>query len=322
MTKIRTPLVVADLGGTNLRLARLDDGHLRDSESYATASFPGIDAGLRHYLEKHRLERALLCLAVASPVLGDEVRMTNLDWQFSRTALERALGLEELVVINDYTATAMAVPFLRPDQKRQIGQGAPREGSPIAVCGPGTGLGVAHLVSAGQQWIVLDGEGGHVDFAPADEMEQKIQNIFGREFGHVSTERILSGPGLSTLYRAICEIRGVPAEAYSAEQISTRAIEGSCNICKETLARFCAMLGSFCGDLALTLATFGGVYIAGGIIPDMLGFFQNSDFRRRFEAKGRYQQYNSAIPTYVITAPSPGLDGAAAWLRQMLAARN
>lgn len=313
------PLVVSDLGGTNIRFARVEDGGPRDSESYQTGRFSGIEEALRHYLDKHQLSRPLLCLAVASPVQGDEIHMTNLDWRFSQQALKQELGLSDLVVINDYTATAMAVPFLQPDQKRQVGLGSPIDGRPVAVCGPGTGLGVAHMVFANNQWLVLDGEGGHVDFAPADELEQKIQNIFAREYGHVSAERVLSGPGLITLYRAICEIRGAEAQALSAEQISAAAVDGSCELCRETLSRFCAMLGSFCGDLALTLATFGGVYIAGGIIPSIFDFFQHSDFRRRFEDKGRYQAYNGAIPTYVITAPSPGLSGAAAYLQQFLA---
>src|SRR5690606_7568010 len=200
-----TPLVVADLGGTNIRFARLDGDRLHDSESFQNGRFPSLEAALRHYLERHALARPILCLAVASPVRGDEIRMTNLDWRFSRQALKRELDLRDLVVINDYAATAMAVPFLLPEQKRKVGGGEPVEGSPIAVCGPGTGLGVAHLAFTGDRWIVLDGEGGHVDFAAADELEQQIQNIFAREYGHVSAERIISGPGLITLYRALCE---------------------------------------------------------------------------------------------------------------------
>src|SRR5690606_3350885 len=139
-------------------------------------------------------------------------------------------------------------------------------------------------------------------------------------YGHVSAERLLSGPGLVEIYRALCEIEGALPKPLRAEDISRRALAGDCPRCRVTLERFCAMLGGFCGNLALTLATFGGVYIAGGIIPDFLDFFASSGFRRRFESKGRYQVYNAAIPSFVITTPQPGLSGAAAYLRQHLAA--
>ena len=317
-----TSYVVADLGGTNIRLARLQgllqEDPLEDVESFRTRDFPGLVAVLRHYLQRHRLEDAVVCLAVASPVQGDMIKMTNLDWRFSRTQVKGELALKDLLVINDFAAVAMAVPFLGPEEKLQVGSGAPAPGKPIAVCGPGTGLGVAHLAHTGERWLVLDGEGGHVDFAQTDELEQEVFNLLRREYGHVSAERILSGPGLVDLYRSLCRINQAKPEDLEPAEISRRAVAGDCPHCRLTLARFCAMLGSCCGNLALTLATVGGVYIAGGIIPANLDFFLQSEFRQRFEAKGRYRSYNAAIPTFVITAPDPGLSGAAAHLRQHL----
>ncbi|MEX2365329.1 MAG: glucokinase [Pseudohongiellaceae bacterium] len=316
MKQHRPIWVVADIGGTNCRIAQLSDDRLHHTASYRCRDYSKLSTLLAHYLQAHNLHKVALCVAVAAPVSGDRVTMTNLQWSFSRTSLSRELDLAELLVINDYTAQAMAIPFLDINARIQVGGTTPQPGQPITVCGPGTGLGVAHLIPVDDNWRVIPTEGGHVDFVPFDETELFIYSIVHRKFSHVSAERLLSGPGLELLCRSLCELNQLPEPPWSACEISTRALSGKCEICIQTLQYFCAMLGSFCGDLALTMGAFGGVYISGGIVPKFPDFLLASDFRKRFEAKGRYQQYNAGIPCFIVTAPEPGLLGAAAYIRQ------
>ena len=316
MDKKQYSAVVADLGGTYIRIAQCHEDGLENLEIYACSEFSGLESVLHHYFRRHALERAVLCLAVAGPVTQDLISMTNLDWSFSRTGLKDRLNLTELLVINDFKAVALAIPGLESEQLLPIGGGTRVEGEPMAVCGPGSGLGVAHLIRHEQQWLALPGEGGHVDFAPQSEVEQAVHDLLRRRYGHVSVERVLSGPGLLAIYQAVCNMKTIPAEQLAPEEISARALAGTCPHCLEALTCFCGALGSFAGNLALTMATFGGVYIAGGMVPDFTGFLANSEFRKRFEEKGRYQEYNRKIPTYVITTPYPGLIGAGAYLQQ------
>tara|TARA_R110002110_G_scaffold167482_1_gene368493 strand:+ start:41730 stop:42695 length:966 start_codon:yes stop_codon:yes gene_type:complete len=316
MTTLKT-YIVADLGGTNIRIAQSNHGQLHCIESFQCQEFDNISQALTGYFLKHHCTNIILCLAVAAPVKQDQINMTNLAWSFSQTLLKAELDLIELYIINDYLATALAVPHLRDNEKQKIGQGKAQANSPIAVCGPGTGLGVAHLIFINGHRHVLTGEGGHVDFAPNDPLEQDIANLLRRKYSHVSIERILSGRGLVELYKAICQINNIAPEILSPEQISNKAVNDSCAFCRESLNRFCAILGSFSGNLALNLATFGGVYIAGGIVPNFIDFLQESEFRHRFEAKGSYRNYNAAIPSFVVTTAYPGLKGAAIYLQKI-----
>ncbi|MDT8399630.1 MAG: glucokinase [Pseudomonadales bacterium] len=314
-------LIVADIGGTNIRFAQARQGRLEHLQVYLCRHFPSLRDALSCYLKTCENTRIRLCLAIAGPVAGDRITMTNLNWSFSKNALKAELALAELHVINDYEAIALSIPKLaipKPGRESRypIGAGEAQAGSPIAVCGPGTGLGVAHLIYNRGQWLALPGEGGHVDFAATNPQEQAIFNILQRQHGHVSAERLLSGPGLKAIYLALCEIENQPPEALDPQQISARALAASCPLCCAALNHFCEILGSFAGNLALILGSFGGVYIAGGIVPGFLDFFRTSGFRERFEAKGRYRGYNAAIPTYVITEPYPGMLGAALFLEQ------
>ena len=243
--------------------------------------------------------------------------MTNLPWKFSQSKLKQSLNLNQLYLINDYTAIAHAVPLLGDEQKVQIGEGVAINKKPISICGPGTGLGVANLVNVNDYWHCLSGEGGHVDFAPVDDYEVKIMSfLLEMKQRRISYEQLLSGIGLEQIYQAIVSIEGLDNLPLSADKISAQAIERSCEICEQALAQFCKVLGSFAGNLALTLGSFGGVYIAGGIVPRFIDFIQHSDFRQRFEAKGRLSSFIQDIPTYVITESQPGLLGAAAYLAQ------
>jgi glucokinase len=188
----------------------------------------------------------------------------------------------------------------------------------MAVIGPGTGLGVAGCIPAGDRWIALPAEGGHATAAPADDFESEVLCYARREHGHVSAERLLSGIGLPLLHRAVAAANGRPVEDLTPEEITRRALDEGDADCHATLATFCAMLGGFAGNVALTLGTRGGVFIAGGIAQRLGDVFVASRFRERFEAKGRFREYLAAIATALITAPHAALLGAAQGIENQL----
>lgn len=306
-----------DIGGSNLRIAYLDENqNLKGVESWSCLKFSGPADALSTYIEKHKIDLVSVCIAIASPLEEDQVTMTNLNWSFSSRALKDQLSLNTLNIINDYHAMGFAIPVLGEAEKVQIGGGHVDADKTALLCGPGTGLGVSMLARTENAWLVLPGEGGHMDFAPTTPYEQEIWHVFHRKYGHVSAERVLSGQGISDLHAAISEIDGLDSDVFTAEHISAQALAGKSESCEKTLHMFCSMLGSFCGSLALASAAFGGVYIGGGIVPRFVDFVKKSGFRDRFEDKGRYRAYNEKIPTFIITAEHPGLLGAAAYLRQ------
>ncbi|RDE24411.1 glucokinase [Motiliproteus coralliicola] len=317
-TRSRSSLV-ADIGGTNARFALVEPGGLNPTRvlTLAVDDHSSIEAAIRAYLERvgAQLMPRQVCLAIACPTTRDRISMTNNGWSFSRIELQSALGLERLEIINDYAAQAHAIPNLDTDGLVQVGGGDAFAGQPLAMLGPGTGLGVGGLVLSEQGAVAVVTEGGHVDFAPANELEVDILRYLWRHHEHVSVERLLSGMGLVNLHQALAEIRGQSADELTPAQISSNALDCGDSLCLEVLECFCAMLGSVAGNTALTLGAQGGVYITGGIIPRMLDFFTNSQFRARFESKGRFRDYMAAIPTYVVTAEHPGLIGSAAVLK-------
>jgi glucokinase len=314
--------LVADIGGTNARFALVAaDGRLSPPVVLKTADHPSLEAALAAFLAgaaaEHggplALEAAALC--AAGPVEGGRVEMTNCPWTVSVEAVRRALGIERVALINDFTAVALALPGLSEDERHQIGGGVPEAGSPIGVLGPGTGLGVSGLVPAPDgSWIALSGEGGHADLAPSNPREIAVLSELMARHGHVSAERVLSGPGLENLYAALAALDGRPAEpAPDAREIAERARAGKCPIARETVALFCGWLGAVAGDLALILGARGGVYIAGGIVPRWraLGLLDEGLLRRRFEAKGRFRDWLAPVPLYLVTVPEPALIGLA-----------
>lgn len=310
------PDLVADIGGTNARFA-LVDAYRRfyAEQTLACADFPGLTAACNTFLQAvsdRRPKRA--AVAVATPITGDWIQFTNSTWSFSTEAVQRELELEQLTILNDFTALALALPLLTPEERRAVGGGEAIAGEPIALIGPGTGLGVSGLVWSGQRWIPLQTEGGHATFSPVDEREWAISRILQRQFGHVSPERLLSGPGLVNLHGALAELEGWPTEALTPADITDRALAGACGHCQDVLDLFCGALGTAAGNLAITLGARGGVYIGGGIVPRLGDYFVQSTFRRRFEDKGRFSSYLAAIPTWVITAANPALRGVAAAL--------
>jgi glucokinase len=314
------PRLIADIGGTNARFALLDGPadrpQRRDERVLACADYPDLVAAAEFYLDlvgaatgaTRPLEAAI---AIAGPITGDIVRMTNHVWQFSAAHTRQRLGLKRLLVLNDFTALAMAVRHLPPEDLETIGRGRPAPNMPMAVLGPGTGLGVSGLIPAGQHWIALQGEGGHVTLSVMNEREIAVLQQLHQRFSHVSAERVLSGPGLVNLYDALCAIAGVAPQPLTPPEITLRAQQASDRNCVEAVSMFCALLGTMAGNLVLTLGAVGGVYIGGGIIPSMGRLFAGSPFRDRFEDKGRYADYLAQVPTYVIHTELPALLGLA-----------
>ncbi len=310
------PDLVADIGGTNARFSLIDANRQPYAEkALPCAAFSGLTAAVQAYLAAVGGPRPTqAAFAVATPISGDWIQFTNSDWSFSTEAVGRELDLERLLILNDFTALALALPLLTPDERRPVGGGTAVEDAPIGLLGPGTGLGVSGLVWSGQDWIPLQSEGGHVTFSPVDQREWAVAQVLQRRFGHPSPERLLSGPGLVNLYQALAEVEGWSAAVLEPAEITDRALAGTCPHCRDVLEIFCGALGTAAGNLAITLGAQGGVYIGGGIVPRLGDFFDRSSFRARFEAKGRFSSYLAAVPTWVITAANPALRGVAAAL--------
>lgn len=313
--------LIGDIGATNARFALVGPGgRAARARVFAGEDFPTLEEAIRAYLAAEGVTADAAALAVAAPVTGDAISLTNHPWSFSVAALKEHLGLGRLIVVNDFSANALAVPHLGAAERMPVGGGSAAPGAPVAVLGPGTGLGVSGLLPAGKRWIALSGEGGHATLAPSDARESEVLARMRRRFGHVSAERALSGPGLVNLYQTLAEIEGVPAMPYSPAQITDRQIGETEPLCREAVDLFCALLGTEASNLALTLGARGGVFIAGGIVPRLGTRFAQSRFRARFEDKGRFASYVAAIPTYVMTAPIPAFLGLAAMLADERAA--
>ncbi|WP_016954944.1 glucokinase [Catenovulum agarivorans] len=313
MTKI-----VADIGGTNMRIAQTDGiNSIRDIKKYKVTDFASPVDTIKAYIQDSGCAQPThVCMAIACPVAGDQITMTNHSWSFSIEQSQKELGVQALYVINDFTAVALSVPFLADEQKIQVGGEQPQLDKPIAVYGAGTGLGVAHVVPLADKWVPLPGEGGHVDFATNTEVEAKILAFLADELGHVSAERIISGQGIANIYRALAHINDADIKSLEPAEVTEKALAGECDLCKQALDVFCDTLGSFGGNLALNLLTQGGVYIAGGIVPRFIDYVVQSGFRNRFDAKGRFEKLNKSIPVYIVTEEQPGLLGAAAYIAQ------
>jgi glucokinase len=321
------PRLLADIGGTNARFAlEPGPGRIAAIDVLACDDYPTLADALSAYLALPAVAAAHpgpirhAAIAIANPVVDDLVRMTNHHWEFSIEALRRQCGFETLLVVNDFSALAYALPHLAAHDKLQVGGGAARENSPLGLIGAGTGLGVSGLIPTGDGWTALRSEGGHVTFSPANETEVAILQYAWTEFGHVSAERLLSGAGVELIYRALAHRAGRPFEPIGAPEISRRALAGECALCDAVLEAFCGMLGTVAGNLAVTLGAQGGIYIGGGIVPRLGERFLRSSFRERFEQKGRFAGYLSQVPTWVITAEYPAFLGVSAILAEKLSA--
>ena len=309
-------LLVGDVGGTNARfaLARMIDGQpvLDDHQSFPADRYPTFLEGVAAFIDGCEIKPTSGVLAVAGPVTDGEVDLTNSPWRVSEAEL-RTLGLNSVRLINDFEALAWGTPVVPAGDLASLG--GPDEGDPhaaIAVLGPGTGFGVSTLArDIDGNEIALPSEGGHVGFAPDDVIEDQILRILRRRYDRVSVERLICGPGLLNLHRALAEIDGRESHIDDPALITAEALANPGSHCGATLARFCAILGAVAGDIALTTGARGGVYIGGGIAPRILPFLKASPFRERFERKGRYRDYMVGIPTRVILHKHAALLGAA-----------
>ena len=324
--------LVGDIGGTNARFALLDaQGLPRATCKLRTDDFSSLSAAISTYLNEQGVDSVTeASIAVATPVVGDSVKLTNNHWSFSIEETRVQMGMERLHVINDFTALALSVNHLPRDELVKVGGGEAVEKRAIAVIGPGTGLGVSGLVPCGEHWNALQGEGGHVSLGVRTSREFAVYEQLMQRFRHVSAERFLSGPGLVNIVKALRQVDGLPARDFSPSDVteigmmqfarsaqnssdssSAEANEADQKSCEEALQIFCNLLGSCAGNLVLTLGAEGGVYIGGGVVPQLGEFFVQSGFRQEFEAKGRLQGYLEKVPSYVIHSPYPALVGAA-----------
>jgi glucokinase len=309
------PRLLGDIGGTNARWAWQPDAAAppQDVRVLPTADSPTIaDSAQRYLIASGHRGPAAAAIGIATAVTGDLVRMTNHPWEFSIDALREELGVARCLVINDFTALAMSLPALGSGDLRPLGGGQAVAGAPLALLGAGTGLGVSGLLTVPRGGVLpISGEGGHVSLAATDEEEAALLALLRRRFGHVSAERVLSGPGLVNLYEALCALHGrAPSTALQPAALGDAAIAGHDALAVRTLRLFTAFLGNVAGNLALTLGARGGVYLGGGIVPRFGAAFDEALFRRRFEDKGRFRDYLAAIPCWVITAAAPALVGA------------
>jgi glucokinase len=312
------PRLLGDVGGTNARWAwqPRPGAAMEHVHVLPCSKFDAIDACIARYLQREGLPAPRwAAFGIATPITGDRVQMTNHPWRFSITALKTALGVERLLVLNDFEALALALPALADDDSRAVGGGVAVADANRAVIGAGTGLGMAGLVADGRGgWHPVVGEGGHATLAGDTPREASVLALLRERLGHASAERALSGPGLVNLYQALCLLEGKTAVALEPAEVMARGVASAADgvdpQCQEALQLFAALLGSAAGNLALTLGARGGIYIGGGIVPRLGPHFEALSFRERFEAKGRLRSYLQAIPTRVITAENPALLGA------------
>ncbi len=307
--------LIGDIGGTNTRLALVDEGtqwsHL---QTWRNAEFDALETIIDTYLETRKIRPGVAAFAVAGPVRSGRTRLTNRGWTIDAAQLAARFSLEHCRVVNDFSAVALGIPALADTDLEQAGGGAREAAAPVAILGPGTGLGVGGIVPGADGGCVLVTEGGHAALAAADDQQAAILACLRRRFGHVSGERAVSGQGLENLYRALGEIEGRDVDALDATAIGAAAVAGSDPLAVEALSQFFRLLGSVAGDLALYYGAFGGVYIAGGIVSRYREAFRTSGFRAAFEAKGRLRGYVASIPAYVILHDEVELLGLAASL--------
>ncbi len=315
--------LLADIGGTNARFALLQNGKPGEAIHLAVADYATAYDAVAAAMERLgcRQVPAAAVLAFAGPVDGARAVMTNAGWETTVSELQRRFGFSHLRLLNDYAAMALALPDFADADLRLIGPARPGAQGPLAVLGPGSGLGVAALVPAAPHGIPLVSEGGHVTMPAADVLEAEIIAALREDLGHVSAERLLSGPGLVNLHRALARVQGEAAPAFSAPtltaaEITERGLAGEDDLCRLTLERFCLFLGGFAGNVALSYGARGGVFLAGGILPRLPDFLAASGFRARFEDKGRFHGYLAAIPTWLIVRPDAAFVGLAAAARQ------
>ena len=308
--------LVGDIGGTNARFAIAEPGkYPSEVRKLPVAQYPSLVEAVEDYQSGAPIvEEAVL--AVAGPVLGDEVRFSNSAWRFSIEDVRRQLGLRKLIVINDLVAQALSFAALQPDEISSLKSGTRDPGQPSLVIGPGTGLGIAFLLNKTGTLIGLPSEAGHATFAPMDRVQAEILSRLQGQYPHVSIERLLSGSGLLAIATTLAEMNGQSIDVHDPRDVSARAATGECPTCHEAIRIFSSILGSTAGNLALTLLTGGGVIITGGLCRALRPLWDVEALTRAFIAKGRFCSYLDSIPIDQILRPHAGLLGAAVYVER------
>ena len=310
---LNVPGLIADIGGTNARFALADRAGVYEERVLKCHDYPDLASAAVAYLALVKPEHAprTASFAIAGPVIGDRFEMTNHIWNFSIEETRKTLGLERFRLMNDFAALALAVPYLQGAEKRKLNDATATVHAPIGIIGPGTGLGVASLFWNGRHYQAVPGEGGHVTMPARTLREFDIfAELIRQKYHHISAERVCSGKGLVNLYNALRALEGrTELPERTPEEISQAAISGSCAVCKEALDLMLTFLGRVAGNLALTLGTFGGIYIAGGIISQLGDYFERSGFLTEFFEKGRFRDYLGHMPVFVIQHAFPAFVG-------------
>ncbi|MEX0297848.1 MAG: glucokinase [Kordiimonas sp.] len=316
-------VLVADIGGTNARLAiatisSVDDVPLLSQfQAFQCAEYHDLDAVLSEYFSNlNGPAPKFACLAVAGPVIGRTAHLTNLGWHLDEGKLESTFGFEKVLLVNDFAANARSTTALSADDLLVLRDCEPAADGPISVMGPGTGFGLALLVRHPGGCSIVSGEGGHISFVPHGDLETRVWSALQQNMGRVTVETLLSGVGLMRIYRELCHIHDVTPLNYDPRTISNQALDHGDKICLETLSVFCSMLGSVVGDIALSHGSTGGIYLAGGILPKISEFFVKSDFVERFLDKPPMQEFVGKVPVHLIIAPDAALRGAALLFRE------
>jgi glucokinase len=322
-------LLVGDIGGTNARFALADPNGPGFSNELTLAcdDYATAEQGVADYLARSGSGRPdVICLAAAGPVVDGAVRFTNNHWVMDQQLLETNYPLARVKLLNDFESIACSIPLLGENDAACIGPIAPAsEGKrdlTFAVLGPGTGLGVGGLLKRASAFYPIVGEGSHAGFAPETTMQLKVMKQLRRRFERVSSERLISGPGLENIYWALCRIRGESRADLKAAEIFSRVLAREDSIAVEAVELFFEALGQVAGNLALTLGAFDGVYLAGGIVKRYPDLLKTSGFRSGFENKGRHRALMERVPTLLILHPQPGLLGASLRARELIQAAN
>jgi glucokinase len=310
--------LVADVGGTNTRIALYDPAadEFHATRTYINRDFGKFEDVVASWLDSLDKERPSgACIAVAALPSADAVVMSNMDWAFSSKALSRQFGFQQFQWINDFQAIAYALPFLGSTDRHLLYPGSTSDEhlpcTKLAGLGPGTGLGGATIETVNQRLHTVACEPGHMSLAPASTLEFELFAHLSKTHDNIFTEFLVSGPGLLRIYQGLCELKGERPQPLSPQQISNHALAKTDTTEEQALSMFCALLGSAAGDFVLANGSYGGLYLAGGIVPGFIDYLAGSDFHTRFCHKGAMRKHMESVPVYVITTGQPGLLGAA-----------